>query len=71
MSKQNDLHLVLKPCTRLQRSLYSVPCTSHRYNQVLDLRTDLGMVAKIYLGVEGGARDLTLKCYDKDGKYWL
>jgi hypothetical protein len=25
------------------------------------------MVAKIYLGVEGGARDLTLKCYGKDG----
>jgi transcriptional regulatory protein LevR len=25
------------------------------------------MVTKIYLGVEGGARDLTLKCYDKDG----
>jgi len=24
------------------------------------------MVAKIYLGVEGGARDLTLKCYDTD-----
>jgi hypothetical protein len=25
------------------------------------------MVAKIYLWVEGGAKDLTLKCYDKDG----
>jgi len=25
------------------------------------------MVAKIYLRVECGARDLTLKCYDKDG----
>jgi hypothetical protein len=36
-------------------------------HQVFDLRADEGMVANIYLGVEGGARDLTLKCYDKDG----
>jgi len=36
-------------------------------HQVFDLRADYGMVAIIYLGVEGGARDLTLKCYDKDG----
>jgi hypothetical protein len=35
-------------------------------HQVLGLRADLGMVAKIYLGVDGGAKDLTLKCYDKD-----
>jgi hypothetical protein len=25
------------------------------------------MVAKIYIGVEGGSRDLTLKFYNKDG----